>query len=153
MGVTKRDYYLLDVWRGRLEFPELRRKLIELARRHNPTALLIEKSGPGLHLVQDLRTNPEQGVRTPIGITPEGDKIVRMEAQCARFEAGQVHLPEDAPWLGDLLHELLAFPYSRHDDQVDSVSQFLNWVEGPLNRSPTVSLFGPKVFVGGRELP
>ena len=71
-----------------------------------------------------------------------------MEAQCARIEAGQVHLPENAPWLGDLMHELLAFPNSRHDDQVDSVSQFLNWVEGPLNISSTVSLFGPKVFVG-----
>ena len=37
----------------------------------------------------------------PIGIKPEGDKLVRMEAQCARFEAGQVHFPKEAPWLSD----------------------------------------------------
>jgi predicted phage terminase large subunit-like protein len=38
-----------------------------------------------------------------------------------------VHLPENAPWLGEFLTELLAFPKGRHDDQVDSVSQFLKW--------------------------
>ena len=65
----------------------------------------------------------------PIGIKPEGDKIVRMEAQSARFEEGQVHLPKEAPWLAAFLHEMLAFPNSRHDDQIDSVSQFLYWAE------------------------
>jgi phage terminase large subunit-like protein len=38
-----------------------------------------------------------------------------------------VHLPRAADWLDDFLLELLAFPYGRHDDQVDSVSQYLNW--------------------------
>ena len=123
--VMKRNYYLLAVWRGRLEFPQLRQKLIALAREYMPNELLIEQAGPGLHLVQELRANPEASVPVPIGITPEGDKRVRMEAQCARFEAGQVYLPKEAPWLGTFLHEILAFPNTRYDDQVDSVSQFL----------------------------
>ncbi len=50
-----------------------------------------------------------------------------MEGQSAKIQAGQVFLPKDAPWHGDFLDELLAFPKGRHDDQVDSVSQFLNW--------------------------
>jgi predicted phage terminase large subunit-like protein len=50
-------------------------------------------------------------------------------SQSARFEAGQVHLPKEAPWLAAFLHEMLAFPMARHDDQIDSVSQFLNWAE------------------------
>jgi predicted phage terminase large subunit-like protein len=45
-----------------------------------------------------------------------------MEAQCARIEAGHVYLPENADWLGALLHELRAFPRGRYDDQVDSLS-------------------------------
>jgi predicted phage terminase large subunit-like protein len=127
--VAQRDYYLVDVWRGRLEYPRLRRKLIALARKHAPNEILIEEAGPGLHLVQELRANPEVGVPVPIGIKPEGDKIVRMEAQSARFEAGQIYLPNEAPWLSAFLHEILAFPNTRYDDQVDSVSQFLNWAE------------------------
>ena len=123
--IEKRNYYLVDVWRGRLEFPQLRHKLIALAREHAPNEILIEQAGPGLHLVQELRAKPEAGVHVPIGIKPEGDKIVRMEAQCARFEAGQVFLPKEAPWLSAFLHEILAFPNTRYDDQVDSVSQLL----------------------------
>ena len=145
----KRNYYLIDVWRGRLEFPQLRHKLISLARAHGPNRLLIEKAGPGLHLLQELKANPAVGVPMPIGIIPEGDKLVRMEAQCARFEAGQVYLPREAPWLSELLHELLAFPTSRHDDQIDSVSQFLKWAETYKDREFTLGM-GPKVFVDGK---
>jgi hypothetical protein len=48
-------------------------------------------------------------------------------AQSAKIEAGHVYLPRDAPWLDGFLLELLAFPHGRHDDQVDSVAQFLTW--------------------------
>ena len=79
----KRNYYLLDLWRGRLEFPHLKRKLIALAQEHKPRRVLIEQAGPGLHLIQELRANPVQGVAMPIGIKPKDDKLVRMEAQSA----------------------------------------------------------------------
>src|SRR5262249_6964508 len=124
---AKRYYYLLDVWRGRLEFPQLKHKLISLAHEHRPNRILIELAGPGLDLFPELRANGVVGVPMPIGVTPVGDKLMRMEAQCARFEAGQVYLPKEAPWLSDFLHEILAFPNSRHDDQIDSASQFLKW--------------------------
>jgi predicted phage terminase large subunit-like protein len=146
--MIKRNYYLLDVWRGRLEFPDLKRKLIALAREHVPNRILIEQPGPGLNLIQELRANPVPGVPMPIGIKPEGDKRMRMEAQSARFEAGQVHLPDEAHWLAAFLHEILAFPNSRHYDQIDSVSQFLNWAETDHMRQPTVSLVGPKILYG-----
>lgn len=146
--MVKRNYYLLDVWRGRLEFPQLRRKLIALAQEHTPRRLLVEQAGPGLHLIQELRANRECGVPVPIGIKPEGEKLVRMEAQSARFEAGQVYLPKEAPWLSTFLHEILAFPNSKHDDQIDSVSQFLNWAEADRLRRPTVAICGPKIIYG-----
>ena len=48
-----------------------------------------------------------------------------MSAESAKFEAGLVYFPEHAPWLPELEAELFAFPGSRHDDQVDSISQAL----------------------------
>ncbi len=71
-----------------------------------------------------------------------------MEAQTAKIEAGQVFLPKDAPWLGDLLDELLAFPTGRHDDQVDSVSQFLNWASG---RQHSSYAFAPPMLIPMEE--
>jgi predicted phage terminase large subunit-like protein len=150
---VKRRYYLLDVWRGRSEFPQLKRKLIQLAHEHKPNCILIEKAGPGLHLIQELRTNPVTGVPLPIGVTPQGDKLVRMEAQCARFEAGQVFLPREAAWLAEFLHEILSFPRSRYDDQIDTVSQFLKHAEARSSASPfDLSMIGTtvKIFCDGR---
>ena len=62
----------------------------------------------------------------------DGDKIMRLEAQTSLFASGFVCFPENAPWLNELLSELLGFPGVRHDDQVDSVSQALGlitWIE------------------------
>jgi predicted phage terminase large subunit-like protein len=146
--MVKRTYYLLDVWRGRLEFPDIKRKVISLAREYSPNRILIEQAGPGLHLIQELKANPTPGVPAPIGIKPEGDKVMRMEAQSARFEAGQVYLPERAPWLATLLHEILGFPKGQHDDQLDSVSQFLNWVESVRRRELRELEYLEKAYCG-----
>jgi predicted phage terminase large subunit-like protein len=122
--MRKGDYFLLDVLRGRFEYPELCRRIQAHAQAHQPWAVLIEDAGSGTPLLQDLRRECKP---RPIGVRPEGDKIMRMEAQSARIEAGHVWLPEAAPWLADFEIEMKAFPYGRHDDQVDSVSQFLAW--------------------------
>jgi predicted phage terminase large subunit-like protein len=63
--------------------------------------------------------------RSVISVTPKGDKITRMSVESAKFEAGLVHFPEQAPWLAELEAELFVFPGSRYDDQIDSVSQAL----------------------------
>jgi hypothetical protein len=69
-----------------------------------------------------------------------------MEAQTAKIEAGHVHLPSYADWIDTLLHELLAFPGGKHDDQVDSVSQFLKWIGGPRFEIPLPGIGPP--FIG-----
>jgi hypothetical protein len=58
-----------------------------------------------------------------------GPRMDRMAAQSAKIEAGHVYLPKSAAWPGEFLTELLSFPNGRHDDQVDSVSQFLRWLQ------------------------
>jgi predicted phage terminase large subunit-like protein len=124
--VDKSDAYLPDLFRGRLEYPDLRRKVIALAQLHRPATILIEDAGPGMSMLQDLGNSIPVGLR-PIGVRPVGDKVDRMAAQSAKFEAGQVHLAKDADWHADFLGEMLAFPNGRHDNQVDSVSQLLAW--------------------------
>ena len=52
---------------------------------------------------------------------------MRMHAQTAMIENGFVHLPKEAAWLPEYLHELTAFPRGKHDDQVDSTAQMLGW--------------------------
>ncbi|ANK82609.1 MAG: terminase [Rhizobiales bacterium NRL2] len=125
--VDGRRLHLVDVWRGRLEFPALRKRVIGHAMDHQANVVLVEKAGLGLSLVQDLQQGAPDSFPSLIGIAPEGDKVVRMVAQSQRLEAGDVFLPEKAPWLADFLHEVLAFPHGRNDDQVDSLSQFLKW--------------------------
>ena len=107
------------------------RRVIETKAKHRANDVVIEDKGSGTSLIQDLRR--EAAVR-PIAVTPEGDKITRMSAQSAKVEAGQVHLPRRAHWLGDFKTELMAFPHARHDDQVDSLSQFLCWIEQRRSR-------------------
>jgi hypothetical protein len=52
---------------------------------------------------------------------------MRMHAQTAMIENGFVHLPKEAAWLAEYLHELTAFPKGKHDDQVDATAQMLDW--------------------------
>ena len=126
-------YYLLDLVRARLDFPALKRKVIEVYERwahlQNPT-ILIEDAGSGTSLIQELYDHDIPAV----AIRPEGEKVMRMDAQTAKIEAGAVHLPHQARLLDDLKSELLAFPHGLHDDHVDSISQALNWISRPRRR-------------------
>jgi predicted phage terminase large subunit-like protein len=117
--------FLLDVWRQRVDYPELRRAVLRLREQHPNATLLIEDKGSGTSLIQDLRASNV----AVIGINPQGDKQTRVAKISAKFEAGAVFLPKCAPWLGALKAELLGFPNVRHDDQVDSVAQALSWIQ------------------------
>ena len=107
----------------------------------NARTVLIEKAGLGLNLVQDLFDNSPDDFPNPIGIVPKGDKLHRMEATSYLFENKQVILPEEAPWRDIFLAELLAFPRAKHDDQVDSVSQFLEWIRRDIQRQNETAAF------------
>jgi predicted phage terminase large subunit-like protein len=126
------NFYLLHVFRERLTYPPLRCKVIELAQEHRTETILIEDAGFGLNLIQDLYTDKPAWMPNPIGIKPVSTKLDRFEAQTAKIEAGHLRIPNEAHWLGAFLNEMLAFPNARHDDQVDSVSQFLQWAAGYL---------------------
>lgn len=116
------NYYLLDLVRGRFEYPLLRSTAIELAQRFRPDEILIEDASTGIALAQELRDNGDFFVNPK---KVERDKIGRVYVQQGKFAAGRVWLPRNAPFLPELERELLTFPQSRHDDQVDSITQAL----------------------------
>jgi predicted phage terminase large subunit-like protein len=89
---------------------------------------LMEDTALGTALIQEFRYHTQAGVPPPIGVTPKGEKAMRLATQSAVIEAGRVWLPRQVSWLDAFRSELMAFPASRHDDQVDSLSQFLTWI-------------------------
>jgi predicted phage terminase large subunit-like protein len=115
------DNDLVDMWRQRVDYPTLKANVQTLAKNWNARRVLVEDAGAGTSLVQELRGR----VTGIIAVKPDGDKASRMAVASAKFEAGQVLLPERASWLPDLEAELFVFPGSRHDDQCDSISQAL----------------------------
>ena len=141
LQVRGETIFVLDVVRERLEYPQLQRKVIELHDRWrtvgNNYSLLIENKGSGMSMIQDLR---HKNIHA-IPIVPEGDKIMRMNAQTARIEARSVSLPRRAGWLDEFRREMLAFPAGRYSDQVDALSQALNHAFNPQRRGEASTSF------------
>jgi len=126
-GVDDKYFYLLDVFRKKLTFPDLKRAVVVQAQRFAARTIIIEDKASGTQLIQDLR--PEYGFGIKPYKPPSGaDKIMRLHAQTTAFENGLVILPRTAHWLCDYLNELTSFPGSKYDDQVDSTTQALDYL-------------------------
>jgi predicted phage terminase large subunit-like protein len=123
-GLKSGHFYLLNVLRKKLNFPDLKRAVIEQREMFNASVVIIEDKASGTQLLQELI---EAGQSMATAFKPDGDKIMRLHAQTATIENGFVHIPREAHWLADYLHEMTVFPNGRHDDQVDSTSQALAW--------------------------
>jgi hypothetical protein len=104
-------------------------------RRWKADRILIENASVGHGLFSDLKRDM-RGLSeamhcspgcAPILIRPDGSKQDRFFTSVERLYNGFAKLPREAPWLDALRHELISFPDGRNDDQVDSISQFLNW--------------------------
>lgn len=123
------NIYILDVFRGKLEFPDLIRKIVRMEKDakekyKKSVDVLIEGKGPGLSLIQELKQNHNL---YPKKIDPEYDKQARLLAVSHLIENGRCRFPDDNPyWWSDFEKELLTFPNGKHDDQCDALSQALN---------------------------
>lgn len=123
--VVDRNYYLIELTRGRYEYPRLKALALSLAQRFRPDVILVEEASTGIALAQELKqANLSSGIR-PVPI--HRDKQGRLYIHEATFEAGRVHFPKAAAFLAELEAELLTFPQSKHDDQVDSITQALDY--------------------------
>ena len=128
-GVKDKELFLLSVFRRRLEYPALKRAVREQLSLFGATEVLIEDKASGTQLIQELISDGCYGVTR---YQPTTDKIMRLHAQTALIENGFVRIPEDASWLAEYLHEITGFPNGKHDDQVDSTAQFLDWFKRPF---------------------
>lgn len=123
-GFRDGTWDLLTVFRRRLDFPDLSDAIRRLQREWSADRVVIEKAGAGHGLLQHMRSRHE-GRGIFIAHTPRYSKEERLRGQTPKLAEGLIRLPEEAPWLVEFKRELLGFPFARHDDQVDALSQFL----------------------------
>ena len=111
---------LLDAYKARLEFPELKRKALEQYTYWNPETVIIEAKASGLPLTYELR---KMGIPV-VNFTPSkgNDKHARVNAVAPLFESGQIWAP-DQKFAEEVVEECAAFPYGDNDDLVDSMTQ------------------------------
>jgi predicted phage terminase large subunit-like protein len=126
-ATDRRYFYLVDIWRQRVEYPELRRALQEQAAKHNPDGIYIEDAGSGQSLIQDLRRTSGLAI---IGRRPKGSKPARVAVISRFIEGKKIFLPEQAPFLDARIEEHVAFPNAAHDDQVDTTTLAIEELRG-----------------------
>lgn len=133
---TDNGFFLVDVWRNKLEFPQLIQSVESLYNKFKPNIVMIEDKSSGSSLIQQLR----QKTRIPvIAFNPKmRDKIVRASAITPIIESGSVYVPRIASWLEDYFLELEGFPNLAHDDLVDSTSMALEYLINRNRIKPSV---------------
>jgi predicted phage terminase large subunit-like protein len=120
---TATGYYLADVYREWLTYPQGKRMVKSMAEKWTPNAIVIEDKSTGSSLIQEL----SDGTLPVVPFEPEGDKITRLSVESPTIEAGNVWLPESAGWLPDFLSEIGSFPLSSTMDQADMLSMALKY--------------------------
>ncbi len=113
--------YIADGFRGRLEYPEQRRYIIERLARERNTAHGVESALHGAAIVQDLKKDVRARGRPITSVRVDNDKWTRALAWAPLAEEGKIALVRGA-WNDEFIAEAAAFPRGRHDDQIDAVS-------------------------------
>ena len=121
-GVNRPNIILLNAFKKRMEFPELKQRAFEEFKEWEVDSLIVEAKAAGSPLIFELRAMgiPVQEF-TP---TKGNDKIARLNAVSDLFASGHVWVP-NTHWAEELIEEVASFPSGEHDDLVDSMSQAL----------------------------
>lgn len=121
-GIVQPNIILLDAFKDRMEFPELKRKAFDHWKEWQPDAFIVEGKAAGMPLIFELRS---MGI--PVSeYTPSrgNDKIARVNAVADLFASGIVWAPEKR-FSEEVIEEFAAFPSGEHDDLVDASTQAL----------------------------
>jgi predicted phage terminase large subunit-like protein len=119
------NYFLLDQWREQANFAEFQAQARRMIKMWFPAVVLVENTGFGPALLSTLRPHAD---RQDIAVTVTENKRHRLLRNRHLIRAGRVKLPQNAPWLGEFLSEVTAFPYVPFNDQVDTMTLFLDYV-------------------------
>jgi predicted phage terminase large subunit-like protein len=117
-----RHTILLDAKQKRVEFPELKKWIIDCDERHKPDIILVENKASGQSLLQEMRR-----LQVPVQAYNPGrqDKVARLEACTPLFENGKIWAPLNRDYTQEWLEQLVTFPAAKHDDLVDSTTAAL----------------------------
>lgn len=126
-ALSGKNCYLLDVYRARLEFWALEKAVLSQREKSNADLVFVESKASGISLLQNLTMGGQNRWLQPK--EPAGSKQDRASQQTPKFERGEIWIPKEAPWLKAFEDEVACFPYGKHDDQVDSMVQFLAAVD------------------------
>ena len=126
---------LLDSFKKKLEFPELKEVAFKHYKEFNPDTLIVEAKASGQPLISELR---QMGIPVQEFVPSRGnDKIARVNAVADLFSSGVIWCP-DTRWAQELVEEAADFPNGDHDDLVDSMTQaLLRYRQGGFVRLPT----------------
>lgn len=116
--------YLLDWWRGQTASDVWIEKQCDLIAAHSPL-IWFGEAGPIKRAIEPFlkRRMQERGTLCRLEWLPSmADKVVRARAFQARAAMGNVYTPKHAPWLSDLMGQLMRFPAGKYDDGVDVCS-------------------------------
>jgi len=140
---------LLDAFKDRMLFPELKETALKHYREWKPDAFLVEKKAAGAPLIQELR---RMGIPVDEFSPSRGnDKIARLNAVSDLFASGAVWAP-DRRWARDVIEEVVAFPVGEHDDFVDTMTQaLLRFRQGGFITLPSDEPDEPRFFKSGRR--
>lgn len=147
-GLTEGVWQIVDYYRRRRDYKDLRPEMLSLFGRWDPDKVIVEKAGLGWSLVSDMRDAVAPGKKGRIiyYVSLVG-KETRVEVESVKLEQGLVAVPEDAHWRDEFCKEIIGFPNSTHDDQVDALTQFLEWLSTPRGRG----FLAPRMPDGRRE--
>ncbi|MDQ3364352.1 MAG: phage terminase large subunit [Myxococcota bacterium] len=122
VGKRGADFFVLDVWRARADFPEVQRRFRAFAARFPLSRKVVEQAAAGASLVASLQAE----ISGLVGLPPHGSKEQRLQNVLAFFEAANVHVDENWPGVADAVAELTMFPNARHDDFLDALTLALS---------------------------
>lgn len=137
-GITKTGFYLIDIWRNKVEAPQLENAAMDLyVRFPDVRCVVVEDKNSGSSLIQHLK----QKTRMPVlAYNPESrDKEVRASAATPTVESGKCYLPEDKPFVEDFILEHEKFPNVENDDQVDTTSMLIDLFNRPVPQQPRIT--------------
>ena len=119
MGIGRNRYFVLDVWKGQLEFPEVKRQVQLLYDKWKPAKVFVEGGGSasGKATIQAMKRDSRVPLFESIRAT---DKVLRADTVSPTHEAGLVTLFEGEPWVADFVDSASNFPNIKNDDDIDS---------------------------------
>lgn len=120
-----RGWDLLDRWKEKASYPELKLQAKAFNSKWHPQAFLIEDKASGQSLIQELRLDSAIPL---VPIKVDTDKVSRAHAVVPTWEAGTVHVDPSLSWVSDFLEQLYGFPKLAHDDDVDAFTQAMNYL-------------------------